>query len=415
MAQLARQAADCLDLPEGQVLVDFFEDEGGYVWHHRLLLLAGAKAGSWIVATPDLDVELADLTAHRVVPLARGGLFPARLRNMVYGFRELSDQEVEELRRRARQLSSVLGLVVPAAAATAAGGAGDGRTEWRISDTAHQGFADLVPDESIGDANVFISRGTVALVHIDQSWVTAEAVRIGSLESWRTEKATGPGRDCRLLPDHRDPGGRRYITFEQAVALYKPAPRGKEWPFEGPPACSEFMEVLRNGQTNLVEYGSKWEKKSGVSANSATALKHDMLLTILRIAQQVDLADLTNFACFEYIVRAIQQTETATRRNPKSPDYSCLDHMLTTTFDSSGAASVPTFARWSTNILSQNAQILKQHRQWSEEQELAARRAVQKQNLGNGGTGGGGGGGNKQQQNQKGAKGGAAVGSDGAA
>lgn len=89
--------------------------------------------------------------------------------------------------------------------------------------------------------------------------------------------------------------------------------------------------------------------------------------------------------------------------------------MLTTTFDSSGAASVPTFARWSTNILSQNAQILKQHRQWSEEQELAARRAVQKQNLGNGGTGGGGGGGNKQQQNQKGAKGGAAVGSDGAA
>ena len=40
MAQLARQAADCLDLPEGQVLVDFFEDEGGYVWHHRLLLLA---------------------------------------------------------------------------------------------------------------------------------------------------------------------------------------------------------------------------------------------------------------------------------------------------------------------------------------------------------------------------------------
>ena len=105
----------------------------------------------------------------------------------------------------------------------------------------------------------------------------------------------------------------------------------------------------------------------------------------------------------------------APRRNPRSPDYSCLDHMLTTIVDSSGAASVPTLAGWSINILSQNAQILKQHRQGSKEQELAARRAVQKPNPGNGGTGGGGGGGNKQQQNQKGAKGGAAVGSDGAA
>ena len=66
MAQVARS----LDVVEPQVLVNF--DDGGFLWHHRILLHRIAD-GRWVTLTPDLDLVIHDLArvVHRIVPRAR--------------------------------------------------------------------------------------------------------------------------------------------------------------------------------------------------------------------------------------------------------------------------------------------------------------------------------------------------------
>ena len=75
-----------LDVPERQVLVDFWDDEAEYYWHHRLLLLSTNTPGRGIWATPDFEVSAADLIAHRIVPLQRNEEFPADYRGFIYAF-----------------------------------------------------------------------------------------------------------------------------------------------------------------------------------------------------------------------------------------------------------------------------------------------------------------------------------------
>ena len=76
--------ARTLDILERQALIDFWGDEDGFFWHHRILLLPGASPGRWIVATPDLEVQFTDISEHRVVPLARAEEFPADYRGYIY-------------------------------------------------------------------------------------------------------------------------------------------------------------------------------------------------------------------------------------------------------------------------------------------------------------------------------------------
>ena len=67
------------------------------------------------------------------------------------------------------------------------------------------------------------------------------------------------------------------------------------------------------------------------------------------------------------------QIETAVERNPLAPDYAHLDHMLSTNIRESGQVSTLEFTRWSTGVLRDQAQILKQARLWDEEVAARAR------------------------------------------
>eukprot|EP00959_Pyramimonas_sp_CCMP1952_P230517 4818943-Pyramimonas_sp.AAC.1 len=60
-----------LDIVEKQVLIDFFDDENGLFWHARILLIPGGQ-GRWIVCSPTLAVQVADLSTHRIRILRRG-------------------------------------------------------------------------------------------------------------------------------------------------------------------------------------------------------------------------------------------------------------------------------------------------------------------------------------------------------
>ena len=66
-----------LDIDERQVLVYYLDDNVPY--HHRVLL-AKLEAGRWIWATPDFDVQVADLTdrerVRQLVPVLRNSPFP---------------------------------------------------------------------------------------------------------------------------------------------------------------------------------------------------------------------------------------------------------------------------------------------------------------------------------------------------
>lgn len=55
-------ALTTLDVPERQVLIDFYGDADGFNWHHRLLLLPTPSPGVWVAATPDWDVSRCDLS-----------------------------------------------------------------------------------------------------------------------------------------------------------------------------------------------------------------------------------------------------------------------------------------------------------------------------------------------------------------
>ena len=123
--------ARSLDTDIIQVLIDFPQDDN-FTWHQRLLLVE-LGPGRWVAATPDFGIGVLDLSQHKVIPLARSAPWPPNVRNDVYGFDPLSDDQRDDIFVRANQLAKVLGHK-GTAAQTSAG------LRWRIADPGHTKF-----------------------------------------------------------------------------------------------------------------------------------------------------------------------------------------------------------------------------------------------------------------------------------
>lgn len=54
-----------LNIPEPQVLINFPGDPAGFNWDHRVLVHK-IGGGRWVVLTPDLDLEVANLATNTV-------------------------------------------------------------------------------------------------------------------------------------------------------------------------------------------------------------------------------------------------------------------------------------------------------------------------------------------------------------
>ena len=138
-----------------------------------------------------------------MVVLQRNAAFPQDRINEIYGCDEddFDEPTLTRLRREANQLATVFG-------APPAGGAAAGRT-WRISDTSHEPFGKPVPEAALGNEDVFISRGSCALVEIDEVSTTAgqEEDQDQGEDGFLRRFTTGPGRDSRILADQRDAYG----------------------------------------------------------------------------------------------------------------------------------------------------------------------------------------------------------------
>ena len=168
--------------------------------------------------------------------------------------------------------------------------------EWRVSDLAHAGFADLVPDGVLGDPSRFVIRGRAALMDVSDVWITCEAVLPSELETWKARKATGPGRGPRLIEAVFDAQGLKIYTFEESLARCKKAPKPSSWKSEGPEASPEFFSSLRAMGLNIETYHAQWVRASGAAAGSSASRRHRLLSDLLRTAQQVDQLDVLNCA-----------------------------------------------------------------------------------------------------------------------
>ena len=103
-------AARTLDLPQKQVLIDFYDDEDGYYWHHRVLCHS-VSPGTWVAITPDLEATSCNLNDHRVIALPRAGPFPRRqVQEGCYHFGNVDAQEWRAAVQSAKELAAILGV-----------------------------------------------------------------------------------------------------------------------------------------------------------------------------------------------------------------------------------------------------------------------------------------------------------------
>ena len=384
-----------LDIIERQVLVDFWDDENDFFWHHRILLLASSAPGKWLVGTPGLEVQYTDLSEHRVVPLTRADEFPADYRGYIYAFDadDFTGAQMEVLRRQVRALLEIVG------GAPAGSSAIDGAS-WRISDPAHASFGEEVPGSVVGAGEHFVTRGRVGMVAFepeddeDPEWISVELVTTEGLSKWKRDRWTGAGRDPRLLGEMRVAGVRE-MTFIDAISRSRLTSTADlpGWPHQGERAAPEYLKTMKMAGLEWLTHHNDFVQKSGVSKASNVARAHRRVTEALALLQQWDQVDLANSACAESLVRYLLGIESAVRRDPRAPDFSLFDEIAGQGIDDTGGLQLPGYTAWIANLQRDKAQVLKQQRLWSEE---AGRRDVAGGSAGTCGTddghkGGGGG------------------------
>ena len=350
-----------LDVDFAQVCIDFPRDAGGFFWHHRLLVCPLGGSG-WTGVTPDHSCERIDLSRHRVIVLRRNAPFPAARVHEIYAF----DPDAWTQRVHDRCIRECRDLAAVHGAAPAAAVASD--EVWRVSDVSHVSFAQLVPAAVLSDTNLFVERDSASLVRLDNTWVSAAKVPSSeSVDDFKLRYHAGPGRDGRLLGDHRDADGRRFLALTAVMSLLLET-AWPHWPISGPRSVKEFLLALRSaGHTALIDYHNSWVKSSGTAEKAAHTREHRFILEVLRLLLQYDQLECSSLAGAELLLRRLYQIELAVRKSPKAPDYDGLEFLLETAVDTSGAAVLPSIAKWLGETQHKEAFTLKQMRLWTEE------------------------------------------------
>ena len=185
------------------------------------------------------------------------------------------------------------------------------------------------------------------------------------LEEWiKTRKAAEV--DVRVLPLTLDANGRRELPLREALPRWRNDEQ-KDWPHEGPRGLQEFLQSVADGPGNLVSYHLEWIRSSGVRDSTAQAHEHKHLCEALRLAVSLDQLDVSNLASMEHMGRRLVQLETAVARNPVHPDYGGLAALADGPVSSLGQARTPKFTNWITEKQTEQANIMRQQRLYTQE------------------------------------------------
>ena len=362
-------AALTLDLPEKQVLVDFFDDPNQLRWHHRLLLQPAAAAGIWVCATPDLDVERIDLNRHRVQALGRNCSFPGGHVGEVYYFDPIGDDDLRRLRQQGRDLLAVLGAPPAAATSGTPGGV------WRVASTSSDSFGEEVPPALLGDPEQFVQAPvggyelyTCGLAYIDDAWTFVQLVEPDGYDRWLRGLTTIAARDPRVIGDKRDPSGkRRFIDFKDALLKYS-EPKSPDFDLPGQRVTKELITAMSSSGMEWMSHHLDFVHKSGLSSTSGVCRSHRRLSEALQAFQQSDQLNLPALVGIEILCRYLVQIETAVARNPKCPDFQDLDALVGSTVNEIGGLVLPEYNKFIAQAQQAEAFTLKQRRLWREEQ-----------------------------------------------
>ena len=344
------------DIPDIQVIVEHPLDPAGFFWHHRILLKKLAP-GVWLCLTPDLEVSRHDLNTHNHIVLDRHAPFPRAQAAYVYAFDPVSKATLEAKKRAAMAQAVILGeedLVELT------------QTVWVVAEKGHARFGEVVPSELIDDGNltmVFESKGVSIL---DGEEVFVQRMQTSDLEQFKSGDSKDEG-DLRLLGVHTDKTGKRKLDLADSISLMKEE-QMEDFPLGGSVrAAMEFLTSVNDGPGSLARYHTEWQRLSGISENSSVTYSHRNLCEALRLMHSFDQINVVNTASGELLVRWIIQLETATERNPRSPDFSGLDIVMMGPTTSEGKAITSKFTEHLTAKLKERAAIWKQERLYREE------------------------------------------------
>lgn len=346
-----------LDVEERQILLEYEEDR--FPFHHRLLFHA-ISPGVWVVGTPTLDVYSENLAGESIYPFQRAHVFPEDTRP-AFTFGALSADQLADMRQRAFQLAEVLGGAPVVAL---------GNSNWVFADTAHDRFGEAVPGEWL-IGNRFVVRDAVALVqeHCDDGsdvWTTAENVRPAHMDDWLSGKREAAGRDKRLLPLAAPGVGSAPLTFSEAFAEASLSSTISAR-FTGPSAVRELCMSIAQSRLDPNAYAVQWKTASGVTAQSALAYEHRMLVTALGLMVCEDRLDPTQLSVAEHLGRRVLQIEKAVRKNHRQPEFDGLEMYMKHLADAGLGAQAPVFETHMAEQMKAEAQVLKQSRMAREE------------------------------------------------
>lgn len=368
-------AVKTLDLVEPQVLVHYPNDPN-FTEHPRVLLVK-VSAGRWIAASPDHELALVDLNTTRHIVLRRNADFPAHIAQDCYVFDPITKRELEELRQEAKVMAMVLN--------------DDDMEElptkvWVFSDTGSDNLGREVTADVLAQAITLSHRG---LVEFNGSVELIEEIEQSELKTF-AETKKGTLGDVRLIGNHTDTSGKRFITLSDAFPLFKES-SFPDWGFSGPRAVKEYLNSIREASSDLSSYHLQWLKHSGANRRTALVHEHRNIIETLRLAISRDQLDVTSLLSFELQVRRAIQLELAVARSPQNPEFTGLEALMEAPLTQTGAAATRSLDLWLTERLKEKAQIQKQARLFREEMGHGNReRPSQQQSEEAAGSGGGG-------------------------
>ena len=351
-----------LDIREPQILIFYQQDP--VQWHHRVLLRRLHDA-VWVVATPELEVQVEDLAKLRLAALPPAANIPAQIdRENVHLFVTLPDPQLQDLHAQATRMAAVLG-----GAAIQPEDSVPGRAHWLVSDPALENFGMPITDDIVNNGATGVTRNSIGMALVGGVWLPVERVADKDLVRWESSKRNGPGRDPRLAGDRRDAQNRRWLSLSDAVNTLRPTDlkKQKDWPHPGPRASEEVPAGIRAAGREIIPYHDLWVSQVGIHRDSSIAWEHKILLTILAFMLCFDQLDITNTASGEFLCRRLLQLQRAVRANPRVPDFTGLHKMIEHHLDEAGGVTAREFTKHIAVEAESEARILKQNRLLREE------------------------------------------------
>lgn len=321
-----------LAIEEPQVLLLCEDDPTP--WHHRVLSRR-LHDPTWVLLSPDHDLQVENLGGLKISPLMRGGALPRQVRRAEdYLF-----------------ASSIARLVVEARRPSA------------------PRLGSEIPADTMNDANTWVIRGSLGLALLGDSprWTFAERVAVGEALLWEDEKRRGGGRDPRLGAPAPPDSAHGVVALGEAMAAFRPRDLSavSHWPHDWPRVCAELLRGIRSLGLTLFTCHENWARQSGCHPESAIVGAHKVLCGVIGLAVGYDRLDVSNVSAIELVARRLIMVERAVRANPKAPNFTGLHRM--NSMEEGGGVATKEFTAHMAEHAAAEARILRQTRLLREE------------------------------------------------